>query len=149
MRLELVSAGELAAGWDPGEAERLFRQPLPDGRTALALERHHTAGYRLLADDYGSWLVSSDGTAIRTAPPSDLAPWLWERFLVAQVLPFAALLQGVEVLHASGVVLHGRVVAIVGASGAGKSSVALNLVLRGAGFFTDDVLALEPAGEGP
>jgi hypothetical protein len=37
-------------------------------------------------------------------------------------------------------------VAVLGARGAGKSSLVLHLALGGAPFFTDDVLALEAAG---
>lgn len=63
---------------------------------------------------------------------------------MGQVLPFAALLRGLEIFHASAVVLDGRAVAFVGPSGAGKTSVALECRRRGAEFLADDVLALEP-----
>jgi hypothetical protein len=64
--------------------------------------------------------------------------------LTGQLLPFAALLHGLEVLHASAVAIEGRALAIVGAAGAGKTTLACHLVLRGASFLTDDVLAVEP-----
>jgi hypothetical protein len=140
--IDFVEARELEATWRTDGALRLFHQPLADGRPSLTLERHDAIGYRLFALGYGVYLVSGDGSSIRAAPPETLAAWRWQRFLIGQVLPFAALLHGVEVFHASGVVLGDRVVAVSGRSGAGKTSVGLNLVRRGASFFTDDVLAV-------
>ena len=61
-------------------------------------------------------------------------------------MPFAALLQGLEVFHASAVVRHGEAIAFLGPSGAGKTSLAVELCARGASFLADDVLALEPRG---
>jgi hypothetical protein len=142
VRLELAPAGALDARWEAEGSRRLFDQPFADGRSALTLDQHDVLGYRIFAHGYGSYAVAGDGTEICAAPPGELEPWLWQRFVIAQVLPFAALLQGIEVFHASGVVIDGRVVAIAGRSGAGKTSLALNLVLAGARFFTDDVLAL-------
>jgi hypothetical protein len=55
----------------------------------------------------------------------------------------AATAHGLELLHASGVTLGDRAVGIVGNVGSGKTSLGVHLVLRGAGFLTDDVLALE------
>src|SRR5581483_12273022 len=71
----------------------------------------------------------------------------WERLLIAQTLPFAALLHGLEVFHASAIVRDGEAVAFVGPSRAGKTSLALELCARGARFLADDVLALERRGE--
>ena len=59
------------------------------------------------------------------------------------MLPFAALLQGLEVFHASAVVQGGEAIALLGPSRAGKTSLALELCARGASFLADDVLALE------
>jgi hypothetical protein len=53
-----------------------------------------------------------------------------------------------EVLHASAVEIDGHVVGVLGPSGMGKSSLAAQLVLQGATFFTDDVLALESGADG-
>ncbi len=59
------------------------------------------------------------------------------------MLPLLAVLRGREVLHASAVALDDKVIALVGGSGAGKTSLALQMVARGAELFADDVLALE------
>ena len=85
----------------------------------------------MFAHGYGHWLLTARRLVDLRSRAEDLEAWLWQRFLVGQVLPFAALLQGLEVFHASAVVLGDRVVAIVGGSGGGKTSVGLNLVLAG------------------
>ncbi len=82
------------------------------------------------------------GDSSRCAP-TDLASWRWQRGLFAAALPFAALLQGIEVFHAGAVVVEGRLAAVTAQSGGGKSTLAAFLRLAGACFFTDDVLALE------
>lgn len=53
--------------------------------------------------------------------------------------------RGLLPLHASGVVLEGRVYAFTGPSGAGKSTLAAALANKGLTFFTDDVLIIDPA----
>jgi hypothetical protein len=68
--------------------------------------------------------------------------WRWQRFLVGRVLPWAALLRGRELLHASAVRIGDRAVAVLADSGFGKTSIAARLMLHGARFITDDVLAL-------
>ncbi|MEL7444629.1 MAG: hypothetical protein AAGK02_02315 [Pseudomonadota bacterium] len=47
-------------------------------------------------------------------------------------------------LHASGVVANGRVFAFTGPSGSGKSTLAAAMADRDLGFFTDDVLVINP-----
>jgi hypothetical protein len=58
-------------------------------------------------------------------------------------------LQGLEVLHASAVVVDGSAIAFTATSGTGKSSLCAHLVAAGATFLTDDVLALEDGDGGP
>jgi hypothetical protein len=100
-------------------------------------------GHVLRAEGFASAWIADDGGEIRCAP-ADVPAWRWQRYLTGQLLPFAAVLQGLEVFHASAVVVEGRAVAVVARSGAGKTSVALELVLRGRPFLNDDVLVLEP-----
>lgn len=142
-RLTLVPPDELAAGWPRREARRIEQARTAAGRLLLTVDHHPDAGYRWAASGYGRYVVSSDGHEVRIAPYS-VSSWRWQRMLIARVLPFAATLQGLEVFHASAVEIDGRVVAFVAQTGVGKTSLAVNLVLRGATFVTDDVLAIEP-----
>jgi hypothetical protein len=118
-----------------------------DGAECFRIEADPREGYLLWGRDRGSYLLSRDGRRLRCAP-GDCAPEVWERFLIGQVLPFAGLVSGLEIFHASAIALDGRAVALAGPSGAGKTSVALAMCDGGAGFMADDVLALETrAGE--
>jgi hypothetical protein len=111
------------------------------GRVTLAIDETHS-GYRFVVRNVGLYELSGDGRRLRCRPVP-AAGWDWRRYLIGQVLPFAALLQGLEVFHASAVEIDGRAVGISGASGLGKSTLALELHLSGAGFVTDDVLVVE------
>ena len=140
--LEVVPADELEHCWLEDEATRVLEWRRDGGAIGMAVDRHPSLGYRLFSDYCGTFLVSVDGARVRCAPAA-IPAWSWQRFLIGHVLPLAAVLQGLEVLHASAVSLAGGVVGFLGSSTAGKSSVAVNMLLRGAGFVTDDVLAVE------
>jgi hypothetical protein len=141
-RLDVVPAEEIDADWPAADATRVMEERFGGPRPARTIDRHPEAGYRLYARHFGLARLSPDGAHVRCAPP-DVAPWRWQRFLVGRVLPWAAVLRGHEVFHAGGVALDDRAIAIVGPTGAGKTSLVLRLVLAGAGFLTDDVLALD------
>lgn len=139
--LERVDRADLPSS----TGEVLAEQPLPRGSFRIA--RSPDGGHLLEHPFYGAFAVSPGGTRILCAP-AEVEPWLWQRFLVAQPLPLASTLNGYEPLHAAGVVADGRAILVMGASGAGKSSLALHLAARGAAFLADDVAALESAGDG-
>jgi hypothetical protein len=142
--LSVAGADSPAPDW-PDSAELVCDERQPDGAVNFRIEAHPEAGYLLWGPDYGRHLVSPDGARVLCLP-GDCAADAWQRLLIAQVLPFAALLHGLEILHASAVVHGGGAIAFVGPSGAGKTSVALELCRRGASFLADDVLALERTG---
>jgi hypothetical protein len=147
-RLDLsVRSGADASmfGW-PAGAELISDELAPDGSVSLRIEAHPAAGYLISGPRYGAHLLAVDGRNVSCAH-RDVCDSDWERLLIAQVLPFAALLNGLEVFHSSAVVLDGCAIAFVGPSRSGKSSVALELCSRGASFLADDVLALEREGE--
>jgi hypothetical protein len=129
----------------PQSAELVCDQRERDGTVSFRIEAHPRAGYLIWGPTYGRHLLSADGQRT-TCMPGECPEEAWQRLLIAQVLPFAALLRGLEVFHASAVVADGGAVALFGPSRAGKTSVALELCRRGAHFLTDDVLAIEPAG---
>jgi hypothetical protein len=136
--LVMAGAAELRAG--PPGGRVLSAQPLPQG--SFTISTRTDDAYWLEHPYYGTFRVAGDGSEVACAP-NDLPDWLWQRFLVAQPLPLASLLHGYEPLHASAVALEGRALLLMGTSGAGKSSVALHLVARGASFLADDVTSLE------
>ncbi len=135
---------EIAAeppGWSRGE--QLCEQREADGSVSYRIEADPRAGYLISGPEYGCHLLSADGSRLVCSPGVDPAEVGWQRLLIAQALPFAALLHGLEIFHASAVALDGRAVAFLGTSRAGKTSMALELCRRGASFLADDVLAVE------
>jgi hypothetical protein len=134
-----------ADGW-PSDARRVGIQHDKHGHERFTVSAHERAGYRLAGDGYGEHVLSRDGLRLRCAPHG-AHDHDWQRFLIAQVLPFAAAVRGLEVLHAGAVVIGGRALLLLGASGAGKTTLALALTRLGAGFLADDAVALERSGE--
>ena len=124
--------------------ESLVDRRHPDGRPFMSIEQDAELGYRITAPGFGTHLVAADGSLIRSSLPAG-ADDTWQRLFFAQALPLAAALNGLALFHASAVVGDdGRAYAFVGLSGSGKTSIAAQLVARGAVIVTDDVLALEP-----
>jgi hypothetical protein len=147
--IRLMSEQESDAAW-ARPFERIFEPSYPDGETRFTVDRTDT-DYRLWFSGFGRYLVARDGREIgceiRSGAPASHDRR--ERFVFAQVLPLASVLQGFQLLHASAVCGKHGVAAFLGASGAGKTTLASRLVVRGAGFVTDDVLALTPGQGGP
>jgi hypothetical protein len=127
--------------------ELICDQRRADGSVNLQMERSSEHGFRIWAPGYGWGEISAGGD--RAIGGCGSGGWFaWQRLLVAQILPFVAVLRGLEVLHASAVEVAAEGIGLLGRSGAGKTSLALALCRRGAGFLADDVLAIEnSAGE--
>lgn len=131
--LRLVAAGQLPSG-----VRLLWSTVFGDGQAVTAAETTG-GGHRL---DYGSaasFWVAPGGRAIdmAAAHPRDSSVL---RFLLDTVLWWTALARGRFLLHASCVEIDGGVLAILGGTGAGKTTLATELVLRGARLFSDDLL---------
>jgi len=138
-RLELAAAEEIEVGWPREEAQLCGL--MSDGKAKFEIHEHPLAGYLINSSRYGRFRITRDGAHVRCAP-TDPSNWYWWGLLIGQVLPLVAVLHGLEVLHASGVVIDGRACAFSGAPGAGKSTLAVNLALGGAELLSDDVVAL-------
>lgn len=145
--LELAGEEAINRAWSPREPDRLLEETFEGDGPDRTIDFDQELGYRLYARHFGAAVISPDGARVRCAPPP-VAEWRWQRFLVGRVLPWTALLRGREVFHASAVRLEDRAVALVAPTGGGKTSLAIQLVLRGAGFITDDVLAVERTEDG-
>lgn len=144
----------IALGLAPGPAdsfdgaERLQEWHYPDGALGLTIDRDEARGYRFYLYGAGVFVLTADGgRAVLHLDPAHEAAWDWRRYLIGQVLPFAALLHGLEVFHASAIEIDGGAVLLAGGSGLGKSTLALNMHLGGTGFLADDSVAIEPAGD--
>jgi hypothetical protein len=145
-KVRLVPPDQIDRGWEP-RADPVVTAKGPDGRTAMSIQRH-LDDYRVWARGHGLYAVSGDRRLVDCAPQPGVARWRWQRLLIGHVLPLAAILGRLEVLHASAVAIDGRVAAFVGRTCAGKTSLAMHLALIGAEFVCDDVLAVATAPGG-
>lgn len=127
----------------PRNAQPIGWRTEPDGHKVADVLAHPEAGYRLPAPGFGTFHISAPGTRILAAPNA-IPDWRWQRYLIGRVLPFAALLQGLEPLHASALgTASGGALLLAGEPGAGKSTLAAALMLGGLSFMADDVVALQ------
>lgn len=145
--VEVVDAPQLARLWSPASPQRRGEVRAGDGTVMATIDSDGQAGYRLWSRGVGDYVVVPDGSEVLCAP-HDHDSWHWQRFLIGQVLPLASALRGVEILHASAVIMGDSAVAFVGDSCAGKTSLAVQCVLRGARWLADDVVALEVVNGG-
>lgn len=125
------------------DAERILEHRDGDGPVSFTVDRTPDY-YRFWLQAFGRYLVATDGSLIGCELDA-AQPAQQERFVLAHALPVAAVLHGYEVLHASAIASDGGATAFAGPSGTGKTRMASRLVARGAGFLTDDVLAVEAA----
>ncbi len=133
---------ELERRWRPSASTAAVVRELRDRETVLlTVELAPPAGYLLRAPGVARILVAPDGGELLCDPLPGSAEWA--TLIPAQALPLAATLRGLEVLHASGVVVDGRALLFAGAPGAGKSSLAAAFLYRGAVLLSDDTVALE------
>jgi hypothetical protein len=91
-----------------------------------------------------------EGRQVRVTPAGDVAASLLTAWLEGPVAAMVLVQQRRFALHASTVRLGGRLVAVAGASGAGKSTTVTLLARRGHAIVTDEVTAVDlgPAGGG-
>lgn len=144
--MDVMDPAGIRSAWQVATSpRRLACRRGSDRRVSFSVDADPQAGHLLRSPPFGRFLISADVRRVSCAPATR-TPWRWQRFLSGQVLPFAAVLRGLEVLHASAVVAGDGAHAFVGASRAGKTSLATHLVLGGARLLTDDVLALEADG---
>jgi hypothetical protein len=146
VRLDLATRKALQVALEPAGTTLLLERRDPAGRWTTRVRAHPRDGYLLSGTGFGLFHISPNGAQIRCAPVA-IPAWRWQRFLIGQVLPLASTLRGLEPFHAGAVTVGGTAIALIGASGRGKSSLVAELVLQGATFLADDVLVLELEGD--
>ena len=145
VRLELASLDELSAEWTGRETEALWTTQFPDG-SSIRCERGPAGDHRFRYGHKAQFVLSADGTVLRCAA-ADLEELAWQRFLLDTVLHCTSLLRGFEAMHASAVLYEDHLIAFVGLTGGGKTSLAAELLRRGGRLFADDVLSLGQDGD--
>jgi hypothetical protein len=146
-----VSAETLEQAWQAPSAEVLWQTRFPDG-AQVTVERGAQDEHRIRYAGKALYELSADRRLVRWALNSSEAAAQHhaaaQRFLLDTVLWWTALARGFELLHASAVLLEGQLVAMLGPTGAGKTSLAIELMGRGATLFCDDVLTLRRESTG-
>ncbi|PSB55399.1 hypothetical protein [Chamaesiphon polymorphus] len=98
-------------------------------------------------DDETTFVVDRLGTQIWATWPDDLTLEDTATYLLGPILGFILRLRGTVCLHASAIAIADRVVVLVGAAGAGKSTTAAAFAQRGYPILSDDVVPLIDCGE--
>lgn len=145
-RVDLVDADAIQSAWPTDEARRTGLMG-PEDDPMMTVHEHPDAGYLIRLPPYGIYRISPDGRQVDCAPPVAIW-WHWQRLLVGQILPAVAALRGAEVLHASAIEIGRHAFAFAGDPGLGKSSLALQLMLRGHRLVSEDAVSIEPKGDG-
>lgn len=128
---------------DDGELMDVPRAVACDGMAPVLLYRRpEAAAVRLRYADGTTFDLAEDGSSLCSYTPSaaTLADTL--TYLYGPVLALALRMRGVLALHASGVLVDGRAVLLVGGNGAGKSTTAAACARAGLTVLSDDVVAL-------
>jgi hypothetical protein len=139
IELQAVSREQLAALWSGPAGGPVWETMLGPG-AHYALLPGNRGDHLLSYPESPSFHLSADGATLSCVEPADQDPD-WIRTLLDTVLWSVALLRGAALLHAGAVLSPRGVVAIVGAQGAGKSSLVGQLLNDGWPLFTDDILA--------
>ena len=114
---------------------------LGDGADAWYVVEHHHGGYRAWFQGCGDFVIDADCSQV-TIYPQDERPDLVPIVMAGTVSAILLNLRGATVLHASAVSNGDQVLAVVGQSGRGKSTVAALMCAAGAALVADDLLAV-------
>lgn len=129
----------------PGPEILTYASPNNDevGVPALRIWKVGTGNFTRLAYSDGTqfWL-DREGTEVWATWPADVTIEDAATYLLGPILGRVLRLRGVTCLHASAVAFGEEAVAFVGPAGAGKSTTAAALALRGHPVLSDDVVAL-------
>ena len=101
----------------------------------------------VVAAGIGRFLVSN-GRSITADILPTAQPGPVETMILGPVLGALSYQRGIVSLHSNAILVHGRVVALSGRSGAGKSSLAAVLIQRGHRLISDDVLPVLKTPDG-
>jgi hypothetical protein len=141
-----LNVSPLTAGIVPSDPEVLtYVSPHHDQAGIPTLKMWKIGGgnfSRLAYSDGTQFWLDREGTEVWATWPGSSTIEDTATYLLGPVLGRLLRLRGVTCLHASAVVFGERAVAFVGFEGAGKSTTAAALALRGHAILSDDVVAL-------
>ena len=127
-------------------SDRLYLSPIDSQHRQSDLPPLDRYFYCLYQDGT-TFVVSRSGSQIWATWPDDLTLEDMATYLLGPILGFVLRLRGTVCLHASAIALDGRVVVLVGAAGAGKSTTAAAFARAGYPVLSDDVVPLIDLGD--
>jgi len=142
LSFELRDSGPLLAK----ACEWFHRWESPGGKTWLLLGKR-ARDYLLRFPDLADFLVSAAGKSVGCFPHAETPAETIRHLFLDQVLPLVLSQRGRVVLHASAVAGPEGAVAFLGATGAGKSTLAGSFCRSGWPLLTDDCFLLREQGE--
>lgn len=104
--------------------------------------------YLLRFPGLADFTVSADGAEVSALPVPGVDNSTVEHLYINQLVPLALSRQGQPAFHASVVTVPGGAIAFLGATGAGKSTLAASYALSGGAFLTDDALLVRETPDG-
>ncbi len=116
---------------------------IPGDPTFTVSEYDNGRFFQLAYGDGTRFVVDRDGTRLWGEPGPGLSHDDLCVYLLGPVMGFVFRQRGLTCLHASALTIHRRAIALVGEAGAGKSTTAAALALRGWPVLCEDVCALE------
>jgi hypothetical protein len=129
----------------PDPPEWFMHWRLPSGEPWLSAARNDE-GYLLRFHDHADFVMDADGREIVCRYWRDGTPETLRHLLIDQVMPLVLNLRGAEALHASAVLVDGKVIAFTGPTGSGKSTLAVALASAGHTVIADDCVGLIDGG---
>lgn len=102
----------------------------------------HGDYFRLLFSDGVQFLVDRAGTALSMTAPANTTIEDAASYLVGPIMAFVLSLRNVTCLHASAIAIENQAIALLGSSGAGKSTTAAMFARLGFPVLSDDVVPL-------
>ncbi len=148
LKVRLVSPGEPLSAGDWVEAFRAV-DLLEDGEPEFIATRHPGSGSICLTYHDGiRFTVNAAGTVVEIALPMNTDTAALLPALLGPIMGVAMRQRGQVCLHGSAVALGKHAVALVGDSGAGKSTTVAAFARKGYAVLSDDVLPVRHGDEG-
>ncbi|MBK9316712.1 MAG: hypothetical protein IPM55_21055 [Acidobacteria bacterium] len=125
----------------PDSPAWIDRHSLSDIDSFLVIEKQESA-YLLRHFDLADFIINGQGTEIECRMQKALPEETIRHLLLDQVLPRLLSHQGRLMVHASAVLTSKGIIAFLGDTGWGKSTLAASLVQPGVSLMTDDCLSI-------
>lgn len=147
VRIELGTLGEYERYPEADYQTQARRTDADDTLDVVRIDVGRDGHRRVRYADGADFVIDAVASRIYGQAPDSLTLDDMIVYLQGPILGHLLRLRGVTCMHASGAVISGRAIAVVGDGGLGKSTTAGAFARLGLPVLTDDVLALDARGE--